>query len=140
MAQCKDKLLTKPFFKHDYYAAEDPKVEALRENYGAEGYAVFFLTIEYLYRQEGKPVTSVLGVKAIADRLRMTRERVREILDFASSADCEELFVKTPQGYISNRVTDSFLEAEMEYQGFIKKKSEAGKKSGEARRNKAEQE
>lgn len=127
MAQCKDKLLTKPFFKHDYYAAEDPKVEALRENYGAEGYAVFFLTIEYLYRQEGKPVTSVLGVKAIADRLRMTRERVREILDFASSADCEELFVKTPQGYISNRVTDAFLEAEAEKKSNSRRMQEVRK-------------
>lgn len=91
------------WFKHDIECMADEKLTSLVMEFGAEGYAVFFQSLEVLYRNDGEPL-SKLGMRKIAASLKLTVDRVRQILDFASSEDCGHLFLKTDFGYVSERV------------------------------------
>ena len=133
----KESIISTPFFKHDYYAAVDPKIRVMRRMYGAEGYAVYFLFLEYTYRAQGKALKP-LDVACIAEDLGMDVGKTEEILNFACTEDCGNLLSSSPDGYYSNRVLQAFIDAKAEADEYRNKKAEAGKKSGEARRNRVE--
>ena len=95
------------WFKHDVDSLMDERFGALVAEYGADGYAVFFHSIEVLYRNNGQPL-SRLSVKKIAADLRLDNETVFEILDYACSSECDNLLIKTEDGYSSERVNQAF--------------------------------
>lgn len=96
--------MTKLWFKHDYDALEDERLFALVAEYHSEGYAVFFHTLEIMYKT-GVPIGRLM-VKRIACDLGMTVERAEEILNYASSDECGNLFEKVEEGYSSKRVVE----------------------------------
>lgn len=116
------------FFKHDIGSLMDGKLDTLVNEYGAEGYAVYFLCLEYLYRDRGEPISDRL-ITRVAFELKLTPERVNEILDYAASGKCRGLLLKTEEGYSSERVSKAIKEREEERL----KKSRAGKKGMEKR-------
>ena len=115
--------LVKRYFRHDIGSLMDDKLNALVMEYGAEGYAVYYLAIEYLYRDQGEPLPPRL-IRRIASDLKLTPQRVTEILDYAASEDCGQMLEKTEDGYISHRVIKALKAGEEER----RKKSEGGKK------------
>lgn len=116
------------FFKHDIGSLMDGKLDTLVSEYGAEGYAVYFLCLEYLYRDRGEPISERL-ISRVAVELKMTPERVTEILDYAASDKCRGLLLKTDEGYSSERVSKAVEEREI-----ARKKSSEGGKKGMANR------
>lgn len=122
------------FFKHDIGSLMDYKLDALVRTYGAEGYAVYFLCLEYLYRDRGTPISGCL-IERIAIELKMTPGRVTEILDYAASDKCRRMLQKTENGYSSERVSKAIEEREV----ARKKSSEGGKKGMEKRWPKKDQ-
>ena len=113
----------KEYFRHDIGSLMDDKLNALVLEYGADGYAVYYLSIEYLYRDRGEPISPRL-IKRIASDLKLTPDRVTEILDYAASEDCGQMLEKSEEGFLSHRVNKSLQEREEEH----RKKSEGGKK------------
>lgn len=109
----KESIISTPFFKHDYFAAVDPKVRVLRRRYGAEGYAVFFLSLEYLYRSLGKALKPI-DIACISEDLNMDVAKTEEILNFMCSEECGGLLSSAPDGIYSNRVLQSFIDAKHE--------------------------
>lgn len=116
------------FFKHDIGSLMDGKLDTLVNEYGAEGYAVYFLCLEYLYRDRGEPISDRL-IQRVAFELKMTPEKVKEILEYAASEKCRRLLLKTDEGYSSERVSKAIEEREAERQKNIAK----GKKGMAAR-------
>ena len=101
------------YFRHDIGSLMDDKLNTLVAEFGAEGYAVYFLCLEYLYRDRGEPLSERL-IRRMANDLGMDSERVRSILDYAASDDCGQLLERTGLGYISRRVNSSLEERERE--------------------------
>ena len=106
----------------------DGKLDTLVNEYGAEGYAVYFLCLEYLYRDRGEPISDRL-IQRVAFELKMTPEKVKEILEYAASEKCRRLLLKTEEGHSSERVSKAIEEREAERQKNIAK----GKKGMAAR-------
>lgn len=116
------------YFKHDIGSLMDGKLDTLVSEYGAEGYAVYFLCLEYLYRDRGEPISDRL-IQRVAIELKMTSERVKEILDYAASDKCRGMLLKTEEGYSSERVSKAVDERET-----ARRKSSEGGKKGMANR------
>ena len=116
------------YFKHDIGSLMDGKLDTLVNEYGAEGYAVYFLCLEYLYRDRGEPISDRL-IQRVAIELKLTPERVKEILDFAASDKCRGMLLKTEEGYSSDRVSKAVEERET-----VRRKSSEGGKKGMANR------
>ena len=118
------------WFKHDVECMADEKLSALVLEYGAEGYAVFFRTLETMYHNNAEPLSN-LAIKKIAASLKMTAPRVLEIIKYAASEECGMLFISTPEGFISDRVIEG-CEKQTE---LIEKMRQLGKASAERRLN-----
>ena len=116
------------YFKHDIGSLMDGKLDTLVNEYGAEGYAVYFLCLEHLYRDRGEPISDRL-INRVAVELKMTPGRVTEILDYAASDKCRRMLQKTENGYSSERVSKAIEEREV-----ARKKSSEGGKKGMAKR------
>lgn len=116
------------YFKHDIGSLMDGKLDTLVNEYGAEGYAVYFLCLEYLYRDRGEPISDRL-ISRVAIELKMSPERVKQILDYAASDKCRGMLLKTEEGYSSERVSKAVEEREI-----ARKKSSEGGKKGMANR------
>ena len=91
------------WFKHDIHALSDDRLSALVMEFGAEGYAVYFHSIEAMYMNQGNPISGV-AIKRIAKDLSMGLQRVLEILEYAASGECESLLTSSPEGFSSDRV------------------------------------
>lgn len=91
------------WFKHDIGSLEDDRLSFLVDRYGSDGYAVFFLIVEELYRNGGNPIGS-LSLSKIAKQLSLGKERVLEIAEYACSDECEGLLEKDGRKYSSERV------------------------------------
>lgn len=77
------------WFRHRINAVQsDPKLGKLVRLYGAKGYAVYFMSLEYIY--EGS--LGDLEVEAIAETLKMNKEEVESILESAEEACSNLLF------------------------------------------------
>lgn len=70
------------YFPHDCNARNDPKVLALRSVFGAEGYGVYFMTVEILREQpEYKLKSNKYLYNALAMQMQVQVERVQEIIE-----------------------------------------------------------
>ena len=116
------------WFRHDVHCLQDDRLFALVSRYGAEGYAVFFHTIETMYANDGNPISDIT-IRRIAFDLSMPYEKVHGIIEFAASDSCGNLFESHPEGFSSGRVL-----REVEYQEFQRMKySNMGKASAKRR-------
>lgn len=70
------------YFPHDCNARNDPKVLALRSVFGAEGYGVYFMTVEILREQPDYrlKVTKYL-YNALAMQMQVQADKVQEIIE-----------------------------------------------------------
>ena len=117
------------WFKHDIYCLQDDRLFTLVSRYGADGYAVFFHTVEAMYANDGNPIYE-MAIRRIAFELSIPFDKVQSIIDFASSANCGHLFGVTEDGgYISVRVIKGVEEHENKRQHY----SNMGKASAERR-------
>jgi len=76
------------YFKHDSNARNDPKVQALIDKYGMEGYGRFWVIVEMLredshYRISDKPYI----LRSLANQFKTTPEETKKFL-----IDCVEEF------------------------------------------------
>ena len=119
------------WFKHDIYCLQDDRLFTLVSRFGAEGYAVFFHTIEAMYANAGNPIYD-MTVRRIAFDLSLSYDKVLTILDFASSDSCHHLIhIQDDGGYVSSRVMHEMVEREEKRQRF----SNMGRTSAEHRLN-----
>ena len=129
-----EKINTIPFFKHDYYAAADSKLRRLRRAFGASGYAVYFLSLEYLYRNNGEAL-GLFEIEDIAQDLQLESRDVVNILDYACSDSCGSLLEKNDKGYFSVRFINAFKEAEAERNFYRESGARGGRKAAENKKN-----
>jgi len=116
------------YFSHDYNARHDPKISALKADYGIEGYGRYWIIIEMLAEQDNyKLKLNGWGIRAIATECQLSAEKMEEfILDCINEF---ELFKSDDQFFWSEslnrrmKIKDEKLE----------KKRRAGKKGAEAR-------
>ena len=119
------------WFKHDIYCLQDDRLFTLVSRYGAEGYAVFFHTIEAMYANAGNPIYD-MTVRRISFDLSLPYDKVLNILEFASSESCHHLFhLCNDGGYVSSRVAQEVSEQNEKRQRY----SNMGKASAERRSN-----
>ncbi len=93
------------WFKHDIHCLQDDRLFALVSRYGADGYAVYFHTVEAMYAGNGEPLSDI-SVRRIAFDFGLPLEKVQGILDYASSEGCDYLLESTDAGYVSRRVME----------------------------------
>jgi len=116
------------YFSHDYNARHDPKISALKADYGIEGYGRYWIIIEMLAEQENYKLTlNGWGMRAIATECQVDTEVIKSFI-----SDCIndfELFKSDDQFFWSKslnrrmKIKDEKLE----------QKRKAGKKGAEAR-------
>jgi hypothetical protein len=71
------------YFSHDCNARRDPKVQALRDKYGPEGYGVYFMLVEIMAEQHSYKIEKFpLMVGGLARDIGVSPERMNEILVF----------------------------------------------------------
>ena len=78
------------YFPHDVSAASDPKVEPLLLLYGANGYAFYFIHLEYIYREPNFEfdVSDTETRKVICQKLHLKLEEYEQILQTALKKNC----------------------------------------------------
>lgn len=93
------------WFKHSCTPEGDPRFDALRIEYGAEGYTVFFNALQYIYKGKcGK-----LEIKAIASNYGIAEDRVNEILCYMED-ECEGILHRDEEGrWTSDRAAEELL-------------------------------
>jgi hypothetical protein len=116
------------YFSHDYNARHDPKTNALKSDYGLEGYGRFWVIIEMLAEQDDyKLKKKGWGIKAIASECQCDTEQIKQFIN-----DCInefELFEEDEEFFWSKslnrrmKIKDEKLE----------QKRKAGKKGAQAR-------
>ena len=117
------------WFKHYTDSlTSNTKLKALVRKYGAYGYAAYYALQEHLYEHGGRPV-SEFDAKSLARDLRMSPQKMIEILDYAAGADCDFLIQSTADGYESDPVC-----AAIKYNQKISKKRRAAGKAGAQKR------
>jgi len=119
------------FFSHDTNARHDPKISALKSDYGIEGYGRYWIIVEMLAEQENYELTlNGWGVRAIATECHTNKENIQKFIE-----DCineYELFKSDDTHFWSKS-----LKKRMEYKDRLReKKRKAGKKGAKARWNK----
>ena len=74
------------WFKHDTDASDDIKIRRLEEEYGNDGYAVFFKTLEIVGKEGAKSRLNLekYPKKWISSRCHISEEKLSEILEFMS--------------------------------------------------------
>ena len=105
MASEESYLNATPWFRHSCTPEGDPRFDAMRIEYGAEGYTVFFNALQYIYK--GK--CGRLEVKAISNKYGIPEERVNEILVYMEE-ECEGILHRDDDGlWVSDRATEEML-------------------------------
>lgn len=116
------------YFPHDYNARNDRKIAALVKKHKSSGYGVFWITCEMMHEEDGSIEFDDITFGAIAKDANEDIEVVRNII-----TDCIKefkLFKMDDDIVISGRVSRN-LEHKKE---AVKQRSEAGKRSANARR------
>lgn len=95
------------YFPHDYGAANDPKISALVEEYGATGYGIYWYIIELLHQDEKHtlPLKQYIYL-AIAKQMKANAEQIESIVKHCIMV-CELFLVKGDYFY-SPRVMRNF--------------------------------
>lgn len=109
------------YFPHDYDAANDDKILQVRSEFGIEGYALFFLCLETMAKNEHSHLmASLLGGLSVGYGI--NKDRLQTFLDFSVSIN---LFKKDKLGYFSPRMN--------EHKEYRKMLSLSGKQGAKAR-------
>ena len=119
------------WFKHDYSAAEDDKILELRAEYGWEGYGIFFAILEYMCKTEKGIDRKRIGA------LRMVVGTVEGYLEGYLEHTLKVGLFYEENGIIWNQRIRDHID---QIQHRRVEGSKAGKKSGKARREKAQNE
>jgi uncharacterized protein YdaU (DUF1376 family) len=119
------------WFKHDYSAAEDDKILELRAEYGWEGYGIFFAILEYMCKTEKGIDRKRIGA------LRMVVGTVEGYLEGYLQHTLKVGLFYEENGIIWNQRIRDHID---QIQHRRVEGSKAGKKSGEARRKKTQNE
>lgn len=118
------------YFPHDYDAQTDPKLQALIAEYKSEGYGVYWCVIEMLHKEQSHHLPRKKYVySALAKQMSTSVEQIEAVLNYAIN-ECE-LFIETELGFTSKRVLKNIKYM----QDISEKRSKAGKKSAESRKN-----
>ena len=123
------------WFKHDINSLADDRLSSLVQEYGAEGYAVFYGIVEALYSNEGGCLDR-LSLKRIAKDFGLSFQKVVEIADYAASDECGGLLHKDGDGYSSERVKRAIEENEEK----VRQKKEAARERWDNYRRKVNEE
>lgn len=78
------------YFPHDVHASNDEKIEPLIMLYGAEGYAFYFLHLEYIYRNSDLcfDISDAETIQVLCSKLKITKEQYEKILNSAIKLKC----------------------------------------------------
>lgn len=119
------------FFSHDTNARHDPKISALKSDYGIEGYGRYWIIVEMLAEQKDYELTlNGWGIRAIATECQTDKDAIKKFIQ-----DCineYELFKNNDKHFWSES-----LKKRMKYKDKLReKKREAGKKGAKVRWNK----
>jgi hypothetical protein len=91
------------YFSHDVNASSDTKIEALTAMYGNDGYAFYFILLEFIYRESGElDLSSEIIRTVLAKKTNLSKEKFLEILDA-----CFELKLFDKKSYEKNQVLTS---------------------------------
>lgn len=75
------------YFSHDVDASGDDKIQAMEMKFGPAGYALYFKTLERIYKSVA-PISYPGVFRGImADRLRITEEALDSMIDYAINID-----------------------------------------------------
>jgi len=122
------------YFSHDYNPAGDPKMFSFLDKYGAVGYGVYWRLVEMLHSAEDHrlPIKNYLFT-SLSQQLKVPTTDLFDMVDYAIN-ECE-LFTRDNDEYFwSARVNRNIAKRKEEHE----KKSKAGKKSAEVRKEQAE--
>lgn len=100
---------SKGWFRHRISSTSDPKFGKLVRLYGAKGYAVYFMALEFIYDGE----LGDMEVETIADILKMNSEEVVSILETCSES-CAGLLSKNDDGTWTSSKATELLSADEE--------------------------
>jgi len=78
------------YFPHDVAAASDPKIEPLLLLYGANGYAFYFIHLEYIYREPDFEfdISDAETREVICQKLHLKLEEYEQILQTSLKKNC----------------------------------------------------
>lgn len=108
------------YFSHDSNARTDNKILLIRAKYGAKGYGIYFMIIEML--REANAYQMLSNYSAIAYELHEPETEIKDIIENYG------LF-KIEKGYFWS---ESLKERMTKREEIIKKRTEAGRKGGQA--------
>ena len=87
------------YFPHDTDASSDPKIEPLIILYGAEGYAFYFMHLEYIYKSAdlSLDISDAETIQIFTRKLSITEKEYRQILKTALKHRCfdNEYYLQT---------------------------------------------
>ena len=110
------------WFKHDTDASDDIKVRRLEEEYGNDGYVVFFKTLEIIGKEGTKYRLNLekYPKKWVSSRCHISEEKLSEILEFMS-----KISLICPKSLKNNMLyVPKFRERADEYTKRLRRKSE----------------
>lgn len=114
------------YFQHDYNAANDHKILFLRQQFGIEGYGIYFYILEQLAQANGKLPLKIVPVLAM--QIQTTPDKVGAVI-----SNYDLFIIDQDKNFFSSRL--------MEQIEFRNKLSDSGRKgglrSGELRKLKA---
>ena len=112
------------YFQHDYNARNDEKILVLRAKYGAEGYGVFWMILEFM-AEATLAHFELKNIPALAVSLNIDATWLEEFINFCIN-DCR-LFLTDGEVFISKRMVD--------HKVFRNQFKEYGKKGAKIRWN-----
>lgn len=129
-----NRLSETSWFPHDTDVITDLKISALLEDFGAEGYGIYWHIIELLHAEKnGKLPVGTLVPKAVARNMKVDAERVKVIID--ACLDEYGLFIESDDLFTAERVQRN-IKARLE---STQVRQEAGRKGGRATQAKRKQ-
>ena len=118
------------YFSHDTNARHDPKISALKADYGIEGYGRFWIIVELLAEQkEYKLKHNSWGIRAIATECQCDIEDVEQFIN--NCVNELELFKSDGEYFWSQSLNERMKKKDK----IIEQKRRAGKKGAKARWN-----
>ena len=110
----------KEYFPHDFNALEDPKLLQIQMEFGAEGYGIYWMIVEYFHRNKGAEISNTAeSLQRLSYLFRVPPEKIEKILAIA--------FTKNELGYFSERILENFEKRAQ----ISKVRSKIGKAGGE---------
>lgn len=113
------------YCKHDLYATNDPKVKKLMRRFGAAGYGIFWITVELLYLEDGKPWSFSDLCDEVSETSRTRRTTVSDIIRFACSDECGLFAFDEENDEVSSQRVGKEVSAQKSYK---QKQKEAAEK------------